>query len=57
MTWLQRASVAAGIVETPEDMMERDPQLKHRGSFVATNHPEVGLYHPPGHSYRMPKSP
>ena len=37
--------------------MEKDPQIKHRNSFPETEHPEIGKYHPPGHSFIMSKSP
>lgn len=44
MTAMQRAGVPAGIVETGEDLLDRDPQLKHRGTFVELDHPDGGRY-------------
>ncbi|GIW07789.1 MAG: putative CoA-transferase [Dehalococcoidia bacterium] len=39
---LQAAGVAASIVATAEDLIERDPQLAHRGHFVRLDHPITG---------------
>jgi len=41
MEKLQQAGVAAGIVETAEDM-HHDPQLKHRNHFLTFDHPVIG---------------
>ncbi|MFC1974120.1 CaiB/BaiF CoA transferase family protein [Chloroflexota bacterium] len=42
MATLQDAGVPAGIVETGEDLVNHDPQLKHRQHFVVLDHPEMG---------------
>ena len=42
MTMLQEAGVPAGVVQGGEDLLEWDPQLRHRGHFVTLNHPEIG---------------
>ncbi|MFC2058128.1 CaiB/BaiF CoA transferase family protein [Chloroflexota bacterium] len=42
MTMLQDAGVAAGVVETGEDIVDHDPQLKYRKHFVVLDHPEMG---------------
>ena len=42
MRVLQDAGVAAGVVETGEDLMENDPQLKHRGTFAEIEYPGIG---------------
>ncbi len=47
MTLMQKAGVAAGVVQTGEDLMEHDPQLKERGFYAELNHPEVGVYRSP----------
>lgn len=39
---LQQAGVAAGVVQHAGDLMERDPQLAHRGHFVQLAHKEMG---------------
>ncbi|OGO21797.1 MAG: hypothetical protein A2Z28_04550 [Chloroflexi bacterium RBG_16_51_9] len=45
MTLMQKAGVAAGVVETGEDLMEKDPQLKHRHTFTELEYPgDVGKY-------------
>jgi crotonobetainyl-CoA:carnitine CoA-transferase CaiB-like acyl-CoA transferase len=38
---LQKAGVRCGIVNTMKDLYD-DPQLKHRGQWVALRHPEIG---------------
>jgi len=42
MTLMQKAGVRAGVVQTVEDVVEYDPQLKHRHFFWTLNHPECG---------------
>ena len=44
MTTLQAASVAAGVVQTAADKVDRDPQLRARGFFPVADHPEIGPY-------------
>ncbi len=56
MIRLQKAGVAGGIVATGEDMF-RDPQLKHREQFVALEHPEMGLHHYDGLSFKLSGTP
>ena len=57
MSMLQAAGVAAGVLETGEDMLERDPQFKHRHTFWELNHPEIGKYYSIGHAFILSKSP
>ena len=56
MTRLQEAGVAAGVVESCEELVA-DPQLNHRGTHVILEHPEIGphIYQPP--PYRFSKTP
>jgi benzylsuccinate CoA-transferase BbsF subunit len=56
MSRLQEAGVAAGVVESGEDLVS-DPQLNHRGTHVILEHPEIGphIYQPP--PYRFSKTP
>ncbi len=56
MSRLQKAGVAAGVVQTPEDMMN-DPQLEHVRRFQLLNHPEIGPHHYDSPSYRLSKTP
>ncbi|HSH91950.1 MAG TPA: CoA transferase, partial [Ramlibacter sp.] len=49
MTELQALGVAAGVVQTAEDIVKSDPQLAHRGHWLALDHAEMGraLYNAP----------
>ena len=42
MEALQARGVPAGVVQTMEDRMERDPQLAERGFYPTAPHPELG---------------
>ncbi len=42
MESLQRRHVMAGVMQTSEDLVERDPQEKFRGHFAKSDHPEMG---------------
>jgi benzylsuccinate CoA-transferase BbsF subunit len=44
MSLMQAAGVPSGVVETGEDLLDRDPQLRYRRTFVELEHPEVGKY-------------
>jgi benzylsuccinate CoA-transferase BbsF subunit len=44
MAALQNAGVAAGVVETGEDLLDHDPQFKHRHTFTELDHPDGGRY-------------
>lgn len=57
MNLMQAGGVAAGVVETAEDMLEHDPQLKHRRFFRELDHPEVGKHRVPGPPYVLSRSP
>jgi benzylsuccinate CoA-transferase BbsF subunit len=39
---LQAAGVPAGVMETYQDLLETDEQLRHRGHFAVLDHPEMG---------------
>jgi crotonobetainyl-CoA:carnitine CoA-transferase CaiB-like acyl-CoA transferase len=56
MRKLQRAGVAAGAVQTSEDVY-RDPQHWARGMFVEMDHPDMGLLALSGPPHRMSKTP
>ena len=51
MSMMQGVGVSAGVVQTGEDLLERDPQLKHRHFFQELDHPEVGKYRAPAHPF------
>ncbi len=42
MAHLQAHGVRAGVVQNPQDLNERDPQLAHRGTFFEMDHPVIG---------------
>ncbi len=44
MTRLQDVGVIAAVVETAEDRVEYDPQLRHRELYPLIQHPEVGEF-------------
>jgi benzylsuccinate CoA-transferase BbsF subunit len=44
MRRMQDAGVPAGVVETAQDLLDHDPQLKARGTFVELEYPGVGKY-------------
>jgi len=53
---LQERGVQAGVVQTMEDLFN-DPQLKHRGFWAPTDHPEVGRVHAEGPPFLLSKTP
>jgi benzylsuccinate CoA-transferase BbsF subunit len=42
MHLLQSAGVAAGVVQNAADLLEHDPQLRHRGHYHLLQHPVTG---------------
>jgi len=57
MTLMQAAGVAAGVLQTGEDLLEKDPQLQHRHFFWELDHPEIGKHYARSPSFRLSKSP
>ncbi len=53
MELLQAAAVPAGVLVTGEDILEKDPQIKHRGTFREVDHPRMGKHHPPGSPFLL----
>ncbi|WP_210495648.1 CaiB/BaiF CoA transferase family protein [Microvirga antarctica] len=53
MNRLQVAGVAAGLVQDAADLIDRDPQLAHRGHWVRLDHAEMGvsLYNAPPYRF------
>lgn len=43
MSQLQGRGVPAGVVRTARDIVDHDPQLRHREHWVKLDHPEMGL--------------
>ena len=56
MERLQQAGVAAGIVETAEDM-HHDPQFKHRNRFLLFDHQVMGPHPINVLPFKLSKSP
>jgi benzylsuccinate CoA-transferase BbsF subunit len=49
MESLQKRGVPAGVMQTYRDLVDDDPQLRHRGHFAVLDHPEMGpsIYNAP----------
>lgn len=56
MQLMQSAGVAAGIVESPDELLQ-DPQLDHRKYFWHMLHSELGNYPHLGESFKMSQTP
>lgn len=57
MERLQAQGVAAGVVQTGEDVLEHDPQLRHRTFYQRLDHPVMGTYRAPQASFRLSDAP
>ncbi len=57
MDTLQGQGIPAGVVQTGSDLLERDPQLAHRGFFQRLDHPALVSYRAPQHAFRLPLAP
>jgi len=57
MAKLQAVGVAAGIVQTGEDMVDHDLQLRHRKHFEEMEHAEMGLHLSERPPFRLSKTP
>lgn len=53
MDLLQKAEVAAGMVQNVEDLLLRDPQLRERAHWVTVEHPEAGKLVGEGWGFRF----
>jgi benzylsuccinate CoA-transferase BbsF subunit len=42
MDRLQKRGVPAGVMQTYQDLLDEDPQLRHRQHFAVLDHPEMG---------------
>jgi benzylsuccinate CoA-transferase BbsF subunit len=54
MERLQKRGVPAAVVQTYADLLDTDPQLRHRGHFAVLDHPEMGpsVYNAPPYRLR-----
>ena len=53
MELLQRHGVPSGAVQTTEERMDHDPQLKHRQLYQQIEYPEIGTHRYEGMPFRM----
>lgn len=54
---LQAAGVPAGAVQRGEELLEHDPQLRHRGFWRELDHPVIGPHRVPQHAFRLSNAP
>ena len=57
MEKLQSAKVPAGVVQTVEDIMDNDPQLKATNTFTKLEHPVIGEASHLAMPYKVSKTP
>jgi crotonobetainyl-CoA:carnitine CoA-transferase CaiB-like acyl-CoA transferase len=57
MEALQEAGVPAGAVQRTRDLVERDPQLRHRGMHPEITHPLLGTFKADGVPVRFSRTP
>jgi benzylsuccinate CoA-transferase BbsF subunit len=57
MTLMQAGGIAAGVLQTGEDLMEHDHHLKDRHFYWELDHPEVGKYRAAGPPFKLSKVP
>jgi len=57
MSLLQKAGVAAGVVQNGQDLVENDPHLQERGFFVEAIHPELGKIIMDGLPFKLSRTP
>ncbi len=53
----QAAGVRAMPVQSAEDRVEHDPQLRHREMFLPIEHPALGAYRVQNAPFKMSKTP
>jgi crotonobetainyl-CoA:carnitine CoA-transferase CaiB-like acyl-CoA transferase len=57
MEKLQAVGVATGVVQTGEDLVDHDLQLRHRQHYVVLDHPEIGDHISESPPFRLSKTP
>jgi len=57
MTKLQAVGVAAGVLQTGEDLVDKDPQMQHRHHFVELEQQEMGKHLTERPPFRLSKTP
>jgi benzylsuccinate CoA-transferase BbsF subunit len=56
MITLQSEGVTAGVVQSMEDIIDKDPQLKERGFLVPVKHPVIGEFGHPAPPFKLSKT-
>jgi len=56
MQTMQTTGVPAGVVQTMQDVLEHDPQLKDREFLVSLEHPVIGVFGHPTPPYKLLKT-
>lgn len=57
MRTLQAHGVAAGVLQTAEDLITRDPQLAFRGALAPLAHPVLGRFAHQRTPYTLSRTP
>ncbi|HEX2964811.1 MAG TPA: CoA transferase [Syntrophorhabdaceae bacterium] len=57
MALLQKEGVTSGALQDGEDLVDRDPQLKERKSFIRLTHPVIGECNHPAQPAKLSESP
>jgi benzylsuccinate CoA-transferase BbsF subunit len=53
----QEAGIIASVVQSAEDRVEHDPQLKHRDMHPVIDHPEIGEFEYEGYPVKLSRTP
>ena len=56
MEMLQTAGIAAGVVQTAEDILDRDIHLRERRLFMPLEHPVIGTFNHPTPPFKLSKT-
>jgi benzylsuccinate CoA-transferase BbsF subunit len=56
MHTLQATGVPAGVVQTMQDILEKDSQIKERGYLTPLKHPVIGVFGHPTPVYKLSKT-
>jgi benzylsuccinate CoA-transferase BbsF subunit len=56
MKMLQAAGVPVGVVQTMQDIVDHDPQLKMREFLIPLKHPVIGIFGHPTPPYKLSKT-
>ena len=56
MQKMQTAGVAAGVVQTMQDLLEHDPHLKEREFLIPLKHPVIGVFSHPTPPFKLLKT-